>query len=205
MKGRWCRKNGLSYSTLHTIQQLKKEFKGHLIAAGFSCDNENSKNDRVVLAVMAGGMWPNIAYVRRDGINKFILKTKSRTVAVHPTSICHQSVLPTGAKSAYFVYHLMVKTRRYYLRDMSLVTPQSLLLFCGKVEDAEIEYGKREIVIDGWIRVHVASKCAVLLLNLRQEISAFLLQKYLDPDNQNNGIQNKLTDLLVAVLNSPHQ
>ena len=190
----------MSYSTLHTIRQLKKEFKGHLQQDFLVI--KNSKNDKVVLAVWRR-MWPNIAYVHRDGINVYfeheVTNCCTPNVNMPPIGIANR------VKSAYFVYHLMVKTRRYYLRDMSLVTPQSLLLFCGKVEDAEIEYGKREIIIDGWIRVHVASKCAVLLLNLRQEISAFLLQKYLDPDNQNNGIQNKLTDLLVAVLNSPHQ
>ena len=199
-RGRWCRSNGLSYSTLHTIQQLKKEFKGHLRAAGFSCNNENSQNIDIVLAVMAGGMWPNIAFAKRVGAEKFEIKTKTRAAAaVHPSSICHQSVLPIGTKAAYFVYHLMVKTRRYYLRDMSMISPQSMLLFCGKVEDAEIEYGKREIVIDGWIRIHVASKCAVLILNLRQEISIFLMNKYLNPDS--NDDEGKLTKLIINVLN----
>ena len=130
---------------------------------------------------------------------KFEIKTKTRAAAVHPSSICHQSVLPIGTKAAYFVYHLMVKTRRYYLRDMSMISPQSMLLFCGKVEDAEIEYGKREIVIDGWIRIHVASKCAVLILNLRQEISTFLMNKYLNPNS--NDDEGKLTKLIINVLN----
>jgi ATP-dependent RNA helicase DHX29 len=200
-RGRWCRTNGLSYSTLHTILQLKKEFKGHLRAAGFSCQNDNSRNAEVVLAVIAGGMWPNIAFAKRVGIDKFEINTKSRAAAVHPTSICHQSVLPLGTKTAYFAYHLMVKTRRYYLRDMSMISPQSILLFCGKVEDADIEYGKREIVIDGWIRIHVASKCAILILNLRQEISEFLMKKYLNPENNGDFDSKKLTKLIIDVLN----
>ena len=167
---------------------------------GFKILRTSLQNIEIVLAVMAGGMWPNIAFAKRVGAEKFEIKTKTRAAAaVHPSSICHQSVLPIGTKAAYFVYHLMVKTRRYYLRDMSMISPQSMLLFCGKVEDAEIEYGKREIVIDGWIRIHVASKCAVLILNLRQEISTFLMNKYLNPDS--NDDEGKLTKLIINVLN----
>ena len=81
-----------------------------------------------------------------------------------------------------------------------MISPQSILLFCGNVEDADIEYGKREIVVDGWIRIHVASKCAVLILNLRQEISEFLKKKYLNPD-KNGGFDSKyLTKLITDVL-----
>ena len=83
---------------------------------------------------------------------------------------------------------------------MSLVSPQAILLFCGNPSDSEIAYGKREIIVGNWIKVHAASQCAVLISHLRENLNKFLLKKFLNPSKPTGRWGSELLNLIVEVL-----
>jgi ATP-dependent RNA helicase DHX29 len=197
---RWCKKHNLSGLTLNTMRQMKREFLGFLKSANLPVANHNGKKPNVVLGVIAGGLWPNVALATTTEEGKVTVRTGSRAVHLHPSSVCHKKPLPQPLKASWVVFHTLIKTSRYFIRDTSLVSPQAILLFCGNPTDAQVAYGKREIIVSNWIKVHAAAKCAVLISHLRQNLNNFLLTNYMNPSQSTSGWGSEMLNLIVEVL-----
>ena len=196
---RWCKKHFLSGATLNTMKQMKREFLNFLKVSGFEISDSNSEKPNVILAALAGGLWPNVAMaeVIQGGLN---IHVNTRPVHFHPSSIFYNKPLTTNTKISLLIYHDLVKTSRYFLRDVSLVSPEAILLFCGNAGDARISYGRRELVMNEWIRIHVASKPGLLLLHLRQLLSNFLHSKFFNPSLSDRDEKEQFMNLILDIL-----
>lgn len=93
---------------------------------------------------------------------------------------------------------LQVKTSRTFLRDCSVASPVSLLLFGGELE---VKHAEGYVLIDGWIRVRAAAPTAVLVKELRRAIDALLGQKIRQPELSLHEKGAGLVDTLVKLLN----
>ena len=113
----WCRKHFLSLETLYTIDDMASQFTRQLQDIGFVAKaqstvdmhsyNSNSSNRRVVAAVLAAGLFPNIARAHRaPGTGKLTFTTGragfGQEVFLHPRSINHGAkILPAD----WLVFH----------------------------------------------------------------------------------------------------
>merc|ERR1712166_1191344 len=80
--------------------------------------------------------------------------------------------------SPWLVFHQKIQTSKVFVRDSTMVTPYSLLLFGGRVETI-VKNGT--IAIDGWIKFRANPKVAVLVRQLRAELDQVLEAKFNDP------------------------
>lgn len=56
--------------------------------------------------------------------------------------------------------HVQMKTSRTFIRECSIVSPLSLLLFGGSLE---VRHADGITLVDGWLRVRTAAQTAVLV------------------------------------------
>lgn len=219
----YCRENFLSWRGLQEIASLKRQFAELLSDIGFIKEglkariieqmsskgtdgvmeatgpeaNLNSRNIRLMSAMLCAALYPNVVQVRapqgtykktgtgvmkmQPKANELRFVTKNDVyVHVHPSSV---NYTVRHYNSPYLVYHEKVKTSRVFIRDCSMVSVYPLVLFgCGQVN---VELHRREFVIsldDGWIRFAAAShQVAELLKELRWELDLLLEDKIKNP------------------------
>ena len=94
----------------------------------------------------------------------------------------------------------MMQTSKCYLRDTSIVSSTSILLLCGNGRDAAVTFGRQHVVVNGWIRVHVTSKAAVLITRLRKILNSFLLDKVANPMMEESKEYRELTKMMTRLL-----
>ena len=152
-------------------------------------------------AVLCAGLYPNIIVAPRalaeDG-----LKQPANEVAFQSRRkgdvFLHPSTLMASAKkldSRYLCFHEIVKTRKLYVRDATMVTPYSLLLFGGALE---IYHNQQAITVDKWLRFRIDRKPATLVKHLRSQMETMLLEKIVSPVGDTESSQHAAA-LLSAV------
>lgn len=219
----YCRENFLSWRGLQEIASLKRQFAELLSDIGFIKEglrariiehksskgtdgvleatgpeaNLNSKNIRLISAMLCAALYPNVVQVRAPQGNykktckgamkmqpkanelRFMIKNDGY-VHIHPSSV---NYMVRHYASPYLVYHEKVKTSRVFIRDCSMVSVYPLVLFgCGQVN---IKLHKGDFVIsldDGWIQFAAAShQVAELVKQLRWELDLLLEDKIRNP------------------------
>ncbi|XP_030575970.1 putative ATP-dependent RNA helicase DHX57 [Archocentrus centrarchus] len=219
----YCRENFLSWRGLQEIASLKRQFAELLSDIGFIKEglrariiehmsskgtdgvleatgpeaNLNSKNIRLISAMLCAALYPNVVQVRAPQGNykktckgammmqpkanelRFMIKNDGY-VHIHPSSV---NYMVRHYASPYLVYHEKVKTSRVFIRDCSMVSVYALVLFgCGQVN---VELHKGDFLVsldDGWIRFAAAShQVAELVKELRWELDRLLEDKIRNP------------------------
>lgn len=185
----FCYKYFLSNATLSQIKNMKQQFLENLQDAKFIRSNEwteikrNQNNLKLVKAVIAAGLYPNIAKVwkvitnRRsaDGRPKVSTKEDGRGVEISLQSVLSRE---RNFDSKYLVYHQKQKSKSILLHDCSTVSPGSIILFGDKIEPN---------LADGWIGVadFLKFKCdrdtQQLILDLRAALEVLLQNKVWSP------------------------
>ncbi|KAK3244362.1 hypothetical protein CYMTET_46015 [Cymbomonas tetramitiformis] len=114
-------------------------------------------------------------------------------VALHPSSV---NAKTSVFDSRFLVFHEKVKTTRVYLRDVSTVSPYSLMLFGGTLTAEETATGatprggrKRRdapvdssvLCVDGWIRFKCPRNEQHLMLEARKELHRVLKLRIQSP------------------------
>lgn len=198
----FCRENFLSRPTLINMRDLRKQFRQILKDAGFTHDSKlgksltkeekaairktatgddsNSGEIKIVKAVLCAGLYPNVAHLRPNydtsgGITSTRIYTRDgEEVIVHPSSILAKMKKFPGN---FLVFHDRVKTTRIFLRDVTVVSNYSALLFGGHIE---VYPEDQTLEMDEWISFQASGREAVLLSKLRSEIDKLLLAKVAD-------------------------
>ncbi|XP_068731445.1 putative ATP-dependent RNA helicase DHX57 [Montipora capricornis] len=241
----YCRTNFLSMKTLQMIASLKCQYAELLADIGFiqadltarkmkrlapktgdgvllatgEMMNVNSKNQKLVLGIVCGALFPNVVQVVKPdtkyeltatGVVPVSVKstklkfwTKNGRVFVHPTSVNFQV---NNFDSPYLVYLENVKTSKVYIRDCSMVSTYALLLFCGDSLSLNLEEGVFVISIDdGWIQFSASShQIATLVQDLRIELDRLLESKIENPgsDNTNYEQSSTIIDAIVQLIST---
>jgi len=206
---KFCQRSFLSYSTLRVIGPTIGQYLQALADSGFlpgakssrlrsagtkavpATFDRNSKSDRVVCAVIAAGLYPNIlklkapkrmirtAYGAVPAENtakelKFYTKSHGRAF-LHPRSV---NFSEKAFETTWLAYSQMVQTSKMYVHDSTQVAPYPLLLF-GDVPQIDVQ--NKAIAVDSWIRFSAPGRIAVLVRALREELAHLLATKLEHP------------------------
>ncbi|KAJ8036559.1 ATP-dependent RNA helicase dhx29 [Holothuria leucospilota] len=193
----FCRKNFLSRTNLLNIENVAKDLQrliqscglastsdkrsanldtvfipgtdvlqiSHMDVAPFEKFPLTPENIALVKAVLTAGLYPNVARLKYepsvDGEKDFSVLSQadtSREVAwLHPGS---------------------VKQSRVFLRDSTLISPYSILLFGG---DITVQHREQLICVDDWIKFQAPAKTAVIFKELRELLDSLLSRKLANP------------------------
>ncbi|KAF8762551.1 hypothetical protein HU200_009326 [Digitaria exilis] len=154
--------------------------------------NTYARCTSVIKSVICAGLYPNVA-ASLEGVDPGALGGRKpfdilfskdrprwydgrREVHVHPSSVNHS--LKT-VQYPFLVFLEKVETTKVFLRDTSVVSPYSLLLFGGSMV---IQHQTGVVVIDGWLRLSAAAQTAVLFKQLRITLDAVLKELTRKPE-----------------------
>ncbi|XVE94165.1 hypothetical protein REPUB_Repub01dG0258300 [Reevesia pubescens] len=170
--------------------------------------NMHSHHSAVVKAILCAGLYPNVAAAEL-GITEVALSrlkhssaTKShpvwydgrREVHIHPSSI--NSSLKSF-QHPFLVFLEKVETNRVFLRDTTIISPFSILLFGGLIN---IQHQSGLVAIDGWLKLTAPAQTAVLCKELRSALHSILKELIRKPENAtivNNEVVRSMIHLLL--------
>ncbi|XP_053956982.1 ATP-dependent DNA/RNA helicase DHX36 [Anastrepha ludens] len=189
----FCYKNFLNIGILQQLEDMKRQFASLLRASSFTdssnCNaqssNENSKNITLLRAIIAAGLYPNMAFlskVRRtkNHVNAIhhLCTPEERRVNFHPSSVnSHEA----SFDSHYFVYFQKQKSSSVYILDATMVFPMALIIFGDGVETG---YTEKNIFYISVARTYYF-KCdpatAKVVLELRKRLEWLMQKRALNP------------------------
>ncbi|KAK3103438.1 hypothetical protein FSP39_019253 [Pinctada imbricata] len=201
----FCAKHFLKRNTLLEIENLKWDLIKLVESIGFSDDKSSGKKDTpenlyirnseateipdleqnmvaMVKAVVAAGLYPNVAKVTYDAPvdakanpskNVCVGETAQGPANVHPSSVNRNL-----ATNGWLAYQEKVTTSKVYIRECTLVSPFSLMMFGG---DIHVEHLSQCVVIDQRIKFKTNARTGVLFKELRKLLSSLLQEKLQKP------------------------
>ncbi|XP_010256331.1 PREDICTED: DExH-box ATP-dependent RNA helicase DExH7, chloroplastic isoform X1 [Nelumbo nucifera] len=156
--------------------------------------NKYSHHSSVVKSVLCAGLYPNVA-ATEEGIVGFTLGSTQkpsastgikgcpfwydgrREVQIHPSSI-NSNI--KAFQYPFLVFLEKVETNKVFLRDTSIISPYSILLFGGSIN---IQHQTGMVVIDGWLKLKAPAQTAVLFKELRLTLHAVLKELIKKPED----------------------
>ncbi|KAM0916755.1 hypothetical protein ACQ4PT_010076 [Festuca glaucescens] len=164
----------------------------------------------VIKSVISAGLYPNVA-ATLEGVDPGALGGRKpsdvlfgkdrprwydgrREVHIHPSSVNHSL---KSAQYPFLVFLEKVETSKVFLRDTTVISPYSLLLFGGSMV---IQHQAGVVVIDGWLRLTAAAQTAVLFKQLRITLDAVLKELTRKPEMAtfvNNEVVRSIIHLLL--------
>ncbi|KAM3367495.1 hypothetical protein ACQJBY_016223 [Aegilops geniculata] len=146
----------------------------------------------VIKSVISAGLYPNVA-ATLEGVDPGALGGRKpsdvlfgkdrprwydgrREVHIHPSSVNHSL---KSVQYPFLVFLEKVETSKVFLRDTSVISPYSLLLFGGSMV---IQHQDGVVIIDGWLRLTAAAQTAVLFKQLRITLDAVLKELTRKPE-----------------------
>ncbi|XVE67464.1 hypothetical protein DITRI_Ditri08aG0163400 [Diplodiscus trichospermus] len=153
--------------------------------------NRHSHHPTVVKAILCAGLYPNVAATEMAiaGVALSRLKqspaTKGhpvwydgkREVHIHPSSINSRL---KSFQHPFIIFLEKVETNKVFLRDTTIISPFTLLLFGGLIN---IQHQSGLVVIDGWLKLTAPAQTAVLCKELRSALHSMLKKLIRKPEN----------------------
>ncbi|XP_065358761.1 ATP-dependent DNA/RNA helicase DHX36 [Calliphora vicina] len=189
----YCYENFLSHTTLTQIENMKRQFADLLKNSSFletsNCcgksSNVNSSNVPLLRAIIAAGLYPNIAFLRQvkqrgnrcHAVHKMSTPEDNR-VNFHPSSINSGQ---TSFDSNYFVYLQKQKSKSVYLLDATMVFPMALLIFGDGVKKGITSDNQHYISVANKYFFKCNEKSSLFILSLREKLGILLQKKALYP------------------------
>ncbi|XP_051972573.1 ATP-dependent RNA helicase DHX29-like [Xyrauchen texanus] len=193
----YCRRHFLNRTALITIEDVKQELIRMVEQAGFIASKSGrtprtlpssepkalgslSKQDISVLnAVLTAGLYDSVGRIlcaaSLDIQERVVcmVETAQGKAHVHPSSV--NRFLQTYG---WLLFQEKVKYSKVYLRDTTLISPLSMLLFGG---DIDVQHRERLISLDGWIYFQAPVRIGVIFKHLRKLIDSLLERKLANP------------------------
>ncbi|XP_055837370.1 ATP-dependent DNA/RNA helicase DHX36 [Episyrphus balteatus] len=189
----FCFDNFVSQSVVSQLERMKKQFCELLEGASFaeSSDpraqelNINSNNYTLLRAVIAAGLYPNMAYIRklrrsRNRVQPVIQMSTptDRSVKFHPTSV--NSTEPSF-DSHYFTYFLKRKSTNVCLLDSTMVFPMALIIFGDGIKCGVNEKGSTFVSVADYLYFKSDPITNQIITRLRTSLGLLLQKKALYP------------------------
>lgn len=172
--------------------------------------NMYANHSSIVKAILCAGLYPNVAATEQGvaGAALSNLRKSSnsaakahpvwydgrREVHIHPSSINSQL---KSFEHPFLVFLEKVETNKVFLRDTTIVSPFSILLFGGSIN---VQHQTGQVTIDGWLKVTAPAQTAVLFKELRLTLHSILRQMIRNPQNStiaNNEVVKSMIQLLL--------
>lgn len=172
--------------------------------------NVYSNHSSVVKALLCAGLYPNVA-ATEQGISEKALNSLRqsagpatedsnvwfdgrRVVHVHPTSVNSNT---KTFQHPFLVFLEKVETTKVFLRDTTITSPYSILLFGGSMN---IQHQTGLVIIDGWLKMAAPAQTAVLFKELRLTLHSILEELIRKPQTANiaeNSVIQSIVHLLL--------
>ncbi|XP_016374315.1 ATP-dependent RNA helicase DHX29-like isoform X1 [Sinocyclocheilus rhinocerous] len=189
----YCRRHFLSRTALMTIEDVKQELIRMVEQAGFIASKPSrtprswpkalgslSQQDVSVLkAVLTAGLYDSVGRIlctpSLDVQERVacVAETAQGKAHVHPSSV--NRFLQTHG---WLLFQEKVKYTKVFLRDTTLISPLSMLLFGG---DIDVQHRERLVSLDGWIYFQAPVRIGVIFKHLRKLIDSLLERKLANP------------------------
>uniref|UniRef100_A0A671T8A6 ATP-dependent RNA helicase DHX29 n=1 Tax=Sinocyclocheilus anshuiensis TaxID=1608454 RepID=A0A671T8A6_9TELE len=193
----YCRRHFLSRTALMTIEDVKHELIRMVEQAGFVASKPGrtprsrpgaepkalgslSQQDVSVLkAVLTAGLYDSVGRI----LCSPSLDVQERVVCVAETAQGKAHVHPSSVNRflqthGWLLFQEKVKYTKVFLRDTTLISPLSMLLFGG---DIDVQHRERLISLDGWIYFQAPVRIGVIFKHLRKLIDSLLERKLANP------------------------
>ncbi|KAJ0020057.1 hypothetical protein Pint_31398 [Pistacia integerrima] len=127
-------------------------------------------------AILCAGLYPNVAATEQgiagaalNNLRKSSTSVKGhpvwydgrREVHIHPSSINNNL---KAFQHPFLVFLEKVETNKVFLRDTTIISPFSILLFGGSIN---VQHQTGQVNIDGWLNLNAPAQTAVLFKELR--------------------------------------
>ena len=212
----------LSRDAMRDIKRERETLKQKLRESGFRVDapsaRANQANDDIARCVLAAGLFPNVARVRRGELRSggarqsrraggsnggaasrgraVVLDARGAEVAVHPGGVNGYQGAAGGPPEGFLVYQEAVETSRVFLRDTTAVPVEALLLFGG---DISVNHAAATVNVHvgvegptsgaGRVEAPAAPEVGVLFKLLRRELDRALRVAAADPGAEQASLQ----------------
>ena len=155
------------------------------VSAGWNAD---SRTPKVVKAVIAAGLYANVAAIDFDDASSspFGKKENATTsrwkdikgeIGIHSASVnaklggfvslssgsANATSMTGSPLSPFLTFHEKIKTHRVFVRDCTILPPTALLLFCGGDIDVKHELGL--VCLDGWLWLKASAQTAAVSIS----------------------------------------
>ncbi|XP_027329494.1 DExH-box ATP-dependent RNA helicase DExH7, chloroplastic isoform X2 [Abrus precatorius] len=164
----------------------------------------------ILKAILCAGLYPNIAASEQGIVAAALTSLKQssssansghrvwfdgrREVHIHPSSINSNT---KAFHYPFLVFLEKVETNKIFLRDTSVISPYSILLFGGSIN---VQHQSGLVTIDGWLKLSAPAQIAVLFKELRLALNSVLKELTRKPENAivlNNEIIKSIITLLL--------
>lgn len=193
----YCRRHFLNRTALITIEEVKQELMRMVEQAGFVSSKPGrtprprpstepkaplslSTPDVCVLkATLTAGLYDNVGRI----LYSPSLDVQERVVCVVETAQGKAHVHPSSVNRflqthGWMLFQEKVKYSKVFLKDTTLISPLSMLLFGG---DIDVQHRERLISLDGWICFQAPVRIGVIFKHLRKLIDSLLERKLANP------------------------
>ncbi|KAJ8631029.1 hypothetical protein MRB53_024352 [Persea americana] len=173
--------------------------------------NMYSQHSSIVKSVLCAGLYPNVAATEEGIIGGALSNNKTlstipatkdrphwydgrREVHIHPSSINSNM---KASRYPFLVFLEKVETSKVFLRDTTIISPYSILLFGGSIN---IQHQTGLVSIDGWLKLTAPAQTAVLFKQLRLTLHSVLKELIRKPEMAtvvNNEIVKSIIHLLL--------
>uniref|UniRef100_A0A8C2CKB3 ATP-dependent RNA helicase DHX29 n=1 Tax=Cyprinus carpio TaxID=7962 RepID=A0A8C2CKB3_CYPCA len=193
----FCQRHFLSRNALLTIEDVKQELIRMVEQAGFTVSSKPSRTPRsrpgapkalgslsqqdvsVLKAVLTAGLYDSLGRI----LCTPSLDVQERVVCVAETAQGKAHVHPSSVNRflqthGWLLFQEKVKYTKVFLRDTTLISPLSMLLFGG---DIDVQHRERLISLDGWICFQAPVRIGVIFKHLRKLIDSLLERKLANP------------------------
>ncbi|KAF4374954.1 hypothetical protein G4B88_004705 [Cannabis sativa] len=161
--------------------------------------NMYSHHSSIVKAVLCAGLYPNVAATEKGiagaalgslkqsiGLTSNIIWYDGRReVHIHPSSINSNW---KEFRYPFLAFLEKVETNKVFLRDTTIISPYSILLFGGSIN---VQHQTGLVIIDGWLKLAAPAQIAVLFKELRLTLHSILKDLIRKPENVNVGSDKK--------------
>ncbi|KEH32765.1 ATP-dependent RNA helicase [Medicago truncatula] len=155
--------------------------------------NMYAHHPSILKAILCAGLYPNVAAGEQGIVSAALTSLKQspstansshrvwfdgrREVHVHPSSINSST---KAFKYPFLVFLEKVETNKIFLRDTSVISPYSILLFGGSIN---VQHQTGLVIIDGWLKLNAPAQIAVLFKELRLTLHSILKELIRKPEN----------------------
>ncbi|KZV48665.1 hypothetical protein F511_10351 [Dorcoceras hygrometricum] len=128
----------------------------------------NKHSSHLVVAIICAGLYPNVAKIEGDIKGRPVWYDGKREVHIHPSSVNSNQ---KAFQYPFLVFLEKVETKKVFLRDTTIVSPYSVLLFGGSLS---VQHQTGRIIVDNWLTMEAPAQTAVLFKELRLTLHSIL-------------------------------
>uniref|UniRef100_F6HK50 RNA helicase n=1 Tax=Vitis vinifera TaxID=29760 RepID=F6HK50_VITVI len=206
----------ISLPKKYQIERKKKENLNSWFSDISQPFNTYSHHFSIVKAILCAGLYPNVAATEQGiagvALGNIIQSSGSATkgrpvwydgrreVHIHPSSINGNL---NAFQYPFLVFLEKVETNKVFLRDTTIISPYSILLFGGSIN---VQHQSGMVNIDGWLKLAAPAQIAVLFKELRVTLHSVLKELIRKPEKAivvNNEVVKSIIHLLLEEEKSP--